>query len=412
MNSIKHDQSGLHGSRIGHLVSLKNLGGIERTFSRFYTHYAREYDHHILKQTDQIHSLLIPGLEPFESSRIHSIKKVAGLKIPRAAHRLRGFYQEYLLKRLEIKAILVWGKLMNHPLVFPDSISLVHYEHGSAWLANEHLSLRKYLARLDGVICNSNAALRFLQIRWGVSKELPSRVIYNTVKLPERKAAHLPGRFRLGFAGRLIALKAPMVALETFAELKKSCPYAELWIAGIGPQEAVLRTYAKRWGLSDSVKFFGLVDDMSAFYSELDAFICPSWREPFGNVAQEALSYGVPTLVGSVDGLAEQVTQGENGAVLLPRRSRMELARYGKECIQGPDEVYSPEEDTIVQAGILEPMEAASILATWAESPRLRKEMGNRARDRVAREFDFYTYGHTLANFMESVISHRSNDIN
>ncbi|SHF80603.1 Glycosyltransferase involved in cell wall bisynthesis [Modicisalibacter ilicicola DSM 19980] len=396
---------GLTGPRVGHLVSLKNLGGIERSFSQFFERYANEYDHHVLKQTDDVHPFLEAKISFCEPERIHGIKGPRGIKIPRILDGLRERYQRKLLRDLGIEAILVWGKIVNHPLVFPERMPVVHYERGSAWLVEEQSALRHYLDRLDGLVCNSYAAHRFLQLKWGVSSELPSRVIYNTTRLPQHHSTHLAGRFRLGFAGRLIALKAPMVALEAFAELKAACPYAELWIAGEGPQEVVLRRYVERWGLQGSVRFCGLVDDMSAFYSELDAFICPSWREPFGNVAQEALAHGLPTLVGNVDGLAEQVTHGENGVVLPPKRQRSELGRYGKECLHGPDEVYSPDRDAIVQAGIMEPCEIAVVLKEWAESPELRARMGRNARARVERDFNLDNYGHELVDFMASIVA-------
>ncbi|WP_177223392.1 glycosyltransferase family 4 protein [Modicisalibacter xianhensis] len=284
---------------------------------------------------------------------------------------------------------------------------VVHFERGSAWLVNDQPALHTYLKRLDGALCNSHAALRMLHLKWELSTDLPSRVLYNSIELPANHAVHPEGRFRLGFAGRLVPLKAPMVALEVFAELKTQHPHAEFWIAGEGALEDTLRKQAKQWGLEDSVRFCGLVDDMASFYSSLDAFICPSWREPFGNVAQEALAYGVPTLVGAVDGLAEQVRDGDNGAVLSPRRERRELGKYGQACLQGPDEVYSPEQDAIVQAGILEPEEAARVLGEWAENPALRREMGAKARTRIRDEFNIDQYGQQLVGFMSEVIARR-----
>ena len=94
-----------------------------------------------------------------------------------------------------------------------------------------------------------------------------------------------------------------MIAIEALRDLKVSVPHAELWIAGTGTLEAALKSLVIEWGLEDSVRFCGLLSDMSEFYSFLDAFICPSWREPFGNVVQEALAHGVPAIVGNVDGL-------------------------------------------------------------------------------------------------------------
>ncbi|TDX32105.1 glycosyltransferase involved in cell wall biosynthesis [Modicisalibacter xianhensis] len=399
------DKQDLSNPRIGHLVSLKNLGGVERYFTRYYSRFADDYDQHILKQTDDIHSLLAPYYKTHAAGRIHSIKGPRGIKIPRAFPGFRSRYQKALLERLGLEAILVWAKIVNHPLSFPDNMPVVHFERGSAWLVNDQPALHAYLKRLDGALCNSYAALRMLQLKWGLSPELPSRVLYNTIELPANHTMHPEGRFRLGFAGRLVPLKAPMVALEAFAELKARCPHAEFWIAGEGPLEETLRNQVEQWGLEDSVRFCGLVDDMASFYSSLDAFICPSWREPFGNVAQEALAYGVPTLVGAVDGLAEQVQDGVNGAVLSPRRERRELAKYGQACLQGPDEVYSPERDAIVQAGILAPEEAARVLEDWAGNPALRRELGARARARIRDEFNIDQYGQQLVGFMSEVIA-------
>lgn len=390
-------------TRVAHLVSLKNLGGVERFFTRFYTHHVPALDHHVLLQTDGIHPLLKPAYAA-SRARVHSMKGPKGLKIPRLAMPLRHLWQRRVLDQHNIEAILVWNKISNHPVAFPDNRPVVHYERGAAWLAEASSSADHYLRRIDGVVCNSFAALRFLQLKWGLSESIPHCVLHNSIMLPGARSAHPADRFRLGFSGRLTALKAPVVALESFAELKKSCPHAEFWIAGQGPMRPVLETLVARWGLQESVTFCGLLDDMSDFYASLDAFICPSWREPFGNVVQEALAHGVPVIGGAVDGIAEQIVSGENGVLLTPSRNRQALAQYGEICIQGPREVYSPLEDNIVEAGILEPGEVAACLAQWAESPALRKQLGDQGRTRVKRDFNLDRYGERLADFMHGIV--------
>lgn len=390
-------------NRIGHLVSLRNLGGVERYFTRFYTRHTPQHDHHVLLQTDEVHSLLEPAYAPHRAARMHSIKG-GRWRIPKFLPSVRRRYQLAMMQRLGLDAVVVWNKIVNHPLAFDDDIPLIHFERGSAWLAADAPGLRRYLSRLDGVLCNSYAGLRILQLKWQLDPDIPYRVLQNAIRLPEQAASHPGDRFRLGFAGRMTGLKAPMVALETFAELKQRCPEAELWIAGSGPLEPVLKQWTARWGLNDSVHFKGLVDDMSGFYASLDAFICPSWREPFGNVVQEALAHGLPTLVGNADGLPELVRHGVNGAVLTPGRSRQSLARYDPRCAQGPDEVYDPTTDSLVEAGVLEPTEAATVLEGWARDPSLRRRMALAAREQVAREFDLDRYGETLVDFVDSVI--------
>ena len=44
--------------KLAHLVSLRNLGGVERYFSRFYTGYGQHLDLDILLQTNDIHPFI------------------------------------------------------------------------------------------------------------------------------------------------------------------------------------------------------------------------------------------------------------------------------------------------------------------------------------------------------------------
>lgn len=396
--------STLQGPRTGHLISLKNLGGAERTFTNFFRMAAIHRDHHVLLQTPEIHPMLQSVYADFPG-RVHDIKRFLGIKLPRQLPWLRDTCQARKLVGEQVQAIVVWNKLRNHPLHFPEHIRLIHYEHGAAWFVEPTPEIADYLSRLDGIICNSFAASRMLQLSLGISASLPYRVVRNSIVMPEVASEHPEARFRIGFAGRLTGLKAPVIAIEALRELKARVPHAELWIAGEGVLEEPLKALVADWGLEDSVRFCGLLDDMSEFYSSIDAFVCPSWREPFGNVVQEALAHGVPAIVGNVDGLPEQISPGVNGEVLSPRRSRESLAVYGDDFIQGPDKVYSPEQDAIVMAQVLEPGDIAQVLAHWADAPQLRQQMGKAAREIIARDFCQQTYCQGIGDFIAEVVA-------
>jgi glycosyltransferase involved in cell wall biosynthesis len=384
--------------KLAHLVSLRNLGGVERYFSRFYTGYGQHLDLDILLQTNDIHPFIRPSLVDAKP-RIHSIKGPGNWKFPEIMG-LREAYQRTLVRRLDPDAIVVWNKLAGNPIPLLTGRPVFHYEHGTSWTAQDPASVASYLQHVQGVIAVSRAAERMLQIRWNVSLEVPSIVLHNAIELPSRQSEHPDGRFRLGFAGRLKGLKAPMVALETFRSVQARVPHAELWIAGQGPLEPTLREWTKRWKLEKYVKFCGLVDDMSEFYTQLDAFICPSWREPFGLVAQEAIAYGLPTVVNNVDGLPEAIIDESCGAVVEPRRPREALRCYGEACIEGPEEVYSPSRDDLVSANVIDPEEAATHLVAWANSAELRREIGHRAREKLASQQNLQRYGDQLMAFI------------
>ncbi|WP_251975783.1 glycosyltransferase family 4 protein [Salinicola avicenniae] len=382
---------------IAHLVSLRNLGGVERFFTRFFDHYGRNQPSDVLLQTNGVHPYLQAYLQGLDS-HIHSIKGPDGLKLPAFAG-MRSYYQHRLLRTLSPEALLVWNKISKHPLALPKHLPIYHFERGSAWLANDHPSLRRYIARLSGVLGISRAAHRILQIKWGVDPQLPSLTLNNAIELPTLASEHPAGRFRIGFAGRLTGLKAPIIALETLRALLPRFPDAELWVAGQGPIEPIMRQWTQRWKLQDRVKFCGAVEDMSGFYSQLDAFLCPSWREPFGNVVQEAVAHGLPTIVGNVDGLPESILDARNGAILEPTRARDALRQYGEACLSGPKEVYSPNQDDLVEARILDPEAIATSLLPWAENPRQRQKIAERARAQVARDYTLERYVETLQNF-------------
>ncbi|HXM86445.1 MAG TPA: glycosyltransferase, partial [Solirubrobacteraceae bacterium] len=54
----------------------------------------------------------------------------------------------------------------------------------------------------------------------------------------------------------------------------------------------------------------------------LDMLLLPSWEEPFGRAAIEAMALEVPVLATSVGGPAEIVTDGREGYLLAPRDPR------------------------------------------------------------------------------------------
>ncbi len=70
---------------------------------------------------------------------------------------------------------------------------------------------------------------------------------------------------------------------------------------------------ASRLGVRDRVLFLGPRSDVERFYGGADVFVLPSWYEPFGNVALEAMVSGLPVVIGRDIGMAEAVREGSNG---------------------------------------------------------------------------------------------------
>lgn len=113
--------------------------------------------------------------------------------------------------------------------------------------------------------------------------------------------------------GRLHENKAHDVSLQALAQI----PNAYLWIAGVGPLEAMLRAQAEALGVAGRVRFLGWRADPSALYRAADICLFPSRYEPLGNVVIQAWAHGLPVVAAASQGPMTLITEGGDG-LLVP----------------------------------------------------------------------------------------------
>ncbi|MBV9279950.1 MAG: glycosyltransferase family 4 protein [Chloroflexi bacterium] len=161
--------------------------------------------------------------------------------------------------------------------------------------------------------------------------------------------------FAVGFLNRLIPGKAPLLTLEAFDRLPKD---SRLTIVGDGPLRAGVEAEIERRGLSGRVTLRPRVPSAQVpdLIRELDAVVLPSlttptWKEQFGRVLIEAMACAVP-VVGSDSGEIPQVI-GDAGLVV-------------------------PEGDAVA---------LSDALRRLYDDPGLRRELGERGRCRVLRNY-------------------------
>ena len=145
------------------------------------------------------------------------------------------------------------------------------------------------------------------------------RILPNCVPVPEQILDPKRGSY-VAFLGRLSAEKGILVLLE--AAKMTGIPVR---IAGSGDQREELVTKS-----SSNVTFHGWLgrDGVADFYAGARFTVVPSvWPEPFGLVATEAMSYGLPVIAARSGGLAEIVTHGETGLLYEPANAE-ELAEH------------------------------------------------------------------------------------
>lgn len=135
------------------------------------------------------------------------------------------------------------------------------------------------------------------------------------------------------YAGRLSREKGVGHLIAAFARIAGSIPAARLLILGSGPEEHALRAQARAAGLDGRVEFRGYLrrDDMERALDGCWVQVVPSlWREPFGNVATEAMMRGNAVIATASGGLAEIVADGETGFLLPGGDTRALAAALGR----------------------------------------------------------------------------------
>lgn len=123
--------------------------------------------------------------------------------------------------------------------------------------------------------------------------------------------------------GHLIERKGHHIAIESLPML----PEVHLLIAGAGPERDSLEHLAAGLGVTDRVRFVGVVDqaDLKWWYSAANVFALCSSREGWANVLLESMACGTPVLASNIWGTPEVVSDSAAG-LLLERRDAGALA--------------------------------------------------------------------------------------
>jgi glycosyltransferase involved in cell wall biosynthesis len=175
----------------------------------------------------------------------------------------------------------------------------------------------KYYRRCGHLIGNTRAIVDYA-IAKGWPRErityLPNFVPASAAAVTEEGGIATGGRAPLALAlGRLHPNKGFDLLLEALAATRE----VTLWIAGDGPLRPRLERLATRLGIIGRVRFLGWREDVPRLLAAADLLVCPSLREPLGNVVIEAWSAGLPVVATASDGPKGLIQDGESG-ILVP----------------------------------------------------------------------------------------------
>jgi glycosyltransferase involved in cell wall biosynthesis len=132
------------------------------------------------------------------------------------------------------------------------------------------------------------------------------------------------GAFVGVFMSRLIPRKNVIGALEAWRELVKTRPNSVLIIAGTGPEELPLKSFAKNHLPARTVIFYGAAsrDAVPRILKTADVYVSFSESEGMSNAMLEAFSTGLPIVAARGPGIDSLITQGECGILVDPSKPR------------------------------------------------------------------------------------------
>ncbi|MHA1572807.1 MAG: glycosyltransferase, partial [Alphaproteobacteria bacterium] len=164
----------------------------------------------------------------------------------------------------------------------------------------------------------------------------------------------------VGYVGRLVPQKGLRLLLQAFAKTAGPRSDMHLCIVGDGPSRDALAGEAKRLGVDSRTRFMGARKDVAGCLRAMDIFVLPSYREGLPLSLLEAMATRLPVIATRVADNEKIVTHGVDGILVGPGSAD----------------------------------ELAGALGNLVADTELRRRLGARARERIARNFSMQAYIH------------------
>jgi glycosyltransferase involved in cell wall biosynthesis len=195
-------------------------------------------------------------------------------------------------------------------------------QHNGPWRA-----LWRYICRRADHFVADSDFIRDKLLAFNINEKKISVIYSPAPHRPEAAGAQMPETtrsdkvFRFIFAGQLTPEKGADVLVEAFSRVCMKFAFAHLLIAGrisdwSGDDwaRALRERVAGDRNLRHRVHFLGWVENVPDLMRQCHVHVCPSmWEEPYGLVAVEAKSVGIPSIIFPSGGLKELIEHGANG---------------------------------------------------------------------------------------------------
>jgi len=208
----------------------------------------------------------------------------------------------------------------------------------------------------------------------------PANVPADQIKKIREKYGIKDDDFMILFLGRLVGVKGVDKLIMAMSHILTKVPTAKLVIVGVGDLQEYLTNLTRTLRLDDYVKFcFDFIPEEERIfhYAACDVAAFPSFYEPFGIVALEAMSMEKPVVVGAagVSGMREIV-----------------ICRGEEQCGFHVD----PNNPSDIAWGIISAL----------EDPERMKLLGKNGRKRVLAEFTWSKIAEKTVELYEKLLKH------
>ena len=195
-------------------------------------------------------------------------------------------------------------------------IAWVHADYLATKLANRK-NFRIY-KKFDQIISVSKTAIENFAVSYPSLRNkcdycyncIPVEDIIEKSKMQENVFDKGQDDVVLFSASRLVVEKGLAPALKDLAPLFSKYKNLKWYIAGIGPEESLLRNLITKYKLDSQVFLLGFKQNPYPYIKEADYLLLPSLHETFSMVAREAAVFGTPVIASDIPIMREVLGEG------------------------------------------------------------------------------------------------------
>lgn len=205
---------------------------------------------------------------------------------------------------------------------------------------------RTFVRRAARIVVPSRAIAKNMLGRYAVQADVVPNAASTTFFHNRTSRVTASEKFELpteavvvGLPGMIRPMKGHSFFLKAMAPLLKERSEVLLAVTGTGKERYLdqLRSEVDALGITDRVRFLGVVEDMPAFYRSCDVTVVPSRSEPFGRTIIESMASRTPVVASRVGGIPEIIRHGETG-LLFEYGHGEELVGHVRRLLDHPDE--------------------------------------------------------------------------